>query len=356
MAATGKDLHMHDGYFYPGTVMPVAAATPPSTAPASAFCDAAALVAPRQGRRFDFLAQDASCLPVIAICIDMLRAANAIVDDNAWYDWSVHRDTADLRLSPGLRDRQTLVMIGSIDAPWSIDGTERAALAAAWHQAGRVVLAGGAVFLPQQLRLRCDTKMAIHPNLAASAGESHLPCSGAGNTHQSGDSLSSAISGLAALQLLRDLIGQDHGDYTARATAGYLGLSTGTERGPASRFLSKVLRQSRGDALIASAMGAMAEHIDSPVPVGTLAQASGVSARQLERRFRDKLSTTPSTVYRGLRLEHAHQLIRQTNMSIVEICVASGFATLSNFSRWYRHQYGQTPSQSRSAAFGRQPS
>jgi transcriptional regulator GlxA family with amidase domain len=48
-----------------------------------------------------------------------------------------------------------------------------------------------------------------------------------------------------------------------------------------------------------------------------------------------------------LRLERARQLLRRTDISLLEIAVATGFASSSHFSRVYKRQYTLTPSEER---------
>jgi len=73
----------------------------------------------------------------------------------------------------------------------------------------------------------------------------------------------------------------------------------------------------------------------------------GVTPRQLERLFRLHLDDTPSGFYLALRLEKARQLLRQTDMSVLEIGVACGFESSSYFSRCYRNRFAACPSQDR---------
>jgi transcriptional regulator GlxA family with amidase domain len=56
---------------------------------------------------------------------------------------------------------------------------------------------------------------------------------------------------------------------------------------------------------------------------------------------------TPAAFQRRQRLERAHVLLTQSDLSILEVALANGFATASHFSRAYRAQYGQPPSMTR---------
>lgn len=95
------------------------------------------------------------------------------------------------------------------------------------------------------------------------------------------------------------------------------------------------------------AIAHMEAYLENPVAVPDLAEASGLSKRQLERLFRDKLGKTPSRYYLELRLARARLLLRQTEMPILQVAVASGFHSASYFARCYREQFGHSPKEER---------
>jgi AraC family carnitine catabolism transcriptional activator len=79
----------------------------------------------------------------------------------------------------------------------------------------------------------------------------------------------------------------------------------------------------------------------------TLPGNCGISQRQLERDFRHHMQTTPKEVYLKLRLRQAQMMIRQTDLSILEIAVANGFSSQEHFSRLYKKTYHKTPTDDR---------
>ena len=87
--------------------------------------------------------------------------------------------------------------------------------------------------------------------------------------------------------------------------------------------------------------------IEDPSDVRDIAAAVELSPRQLERLFAKYLKVNPSRYYLELRLEHARTLLSQTTRPILDIAVASGFASASHFSRCYRMLYGRKPSDER---------
>lgn len=95
------------------------------------------------------------------------------------------------------------------------------------------------------------------------------------------------------------------------------------------------------------AIAHMEAYLENPVAVPDIADACGLSKRQLERLFRDKLGKTPSRYYLELRLDRARLLLRQTEMPILQVAVASGFYSASYFARCYRSQFGHSPKEER---------
>ena len=75
--------------------------------------------------------------------------------------------------------------------------------------------------------------------------------------------------------------------------------------------------------------------------VRTLSLSIAEIRRQLERLFRRYVDRSPKRYYLELRLTRARQLIQQTNRSVTEIAVATGFVSPSHFSRAYRARFAQ---------------
>ena len=105
-----------------------------------------------------------------------------------------------------------------------------------------------------------------------------------------------------------------------------------------------------------AAIGMMEDAQDEPRPVQEIAENVELSPRQLERLFAKYLRASPSHYYLRLRLDRARQMLLQTTKPILDVAVASGFASASHFSRCYRAAYGQKPSDERAAALAERPS
>jgi transcriptional regulator GlxA family with amidase domain len=91
----------------------------------------------------------------------------------------------------------------------------------------------------------------------------------------------------------------------------------------------------------------MADNLDEPYSAVDLAKAAGLSVRQVERLFLRHLNMTPGRYYMRLRLERARELLRQTNMPILDVAIATGFTSHSYFAQSYRLMFGRPPSEER---------
>ena len=106
-------------------------------------------------------------------------------------------------------------------------------------------------------------------------------------------------------------------------------------------------RYDTANAHLLTALELVESHIEHPMSRRALAQAAGISVRQLERLFAQHLDTTLDGHYREIRLERARTLLRQTVLPVAEVGLASGFQSASHFSRQYKRRFGHAPAQER---------
>ncbi len=89
--------------------------------------------------------------------------------------------------------------------------------------------------------------------------------------------------------------------------------------------------------------------------VDSLAMRLEIGARQLRRLFRRHLGAAPITVAQTRRVLLAKQLIHQTELSMTEVALASGFGSLRRFNETFQRLYGRPPSQLRQRATSGSP-
>ncbi len=87
----------------------------------------------------------------------------------------------------------------------------------------------------------------------------------------------------------------------------------------------------------------MEQNLEEPISPSILAKHAQMSTRQLERLFRRYLDRSPKRYYMELRLQKARNLLLQTEMSVINVALASGFTSPSHFSKCYRAYFNRTP-------------
>ncbi|BBB30310.1 GlxA family transcriptional regulator [Neptunomonas japonica] len=95
-------------------------------------------------------------------------------------------------------------------------------------------------------------------------------------------------------------------------------------------------------------VGLMEANLEELIDMDELAHYACLSRRQLERLFLKYLQCSPSKYYLKLRLLRARQLLKQSNLPIIEVSTACGFVSTPHFSKCYREQMGVPPSEERS--------
>jgi ligand-binding sensor domain-containing protein/signal transduction histidine kinase/CheY-like chemotaxis protein len=89
------------------------------------------------------------------------------------------------------------------------------------------------------------------------------------------------------------------------------------------------------------------EHFSEPnLKVGSIAQALHMTERQLSRKIKSLLNSTPSSYLRNFRLEKASNLLKQ-GKNIGEVAFSVGFSSHSNFGRYFKAKYGVSPKEYR---------
>ncbi len=151
-----------------------------------------------------------------------------------------------------------------------------------------------------------------------------------------------AAGGTSSIDLMLHLIAEAHGDQLAAEVADQM-LHTAIRTDQDRQRLSIPTRIGVRHPRLANVIARMEASIEEPISPAQLAADAGMSTRQLERLFRRYLNRSPKRYYMETRLGRARNLLMQTEMSIIEVALASGFSSPSHFSKCYRAQYGSTP-------------
>ncbi|MBL9063119.1 GlxA family transcriptional regulator [Tabrizicola sp.] len=304
-------------------------------------------------RHFAFLALPRFTLLAFSSAIEPLRIANQLTQQPL-YSWSLlSADGAPVESSAGIRvevDRglaplgrdATVVVCSGTDASQAADlgvlswlrshqriGGRIGAICTGAYTLARAGLLGGhspAVHWENQPAFR--ELFDVEPlQQIYSIGPKHFSCAG----------------GEAGVDMMLALIAKDYGDRLADAVAE---MCLHFRRREASVTQKAIYPTAMGvrHPGIAKVISVMKANIATPLDQGELADIFGRTTRHLERTFKSIMQETPKSYYLGLRLEEARNLLSETQLSILEVAVATGFNSRSSFSKAYKARYGKSPS------------
>ena len=89
------------------------------------------------------------------------------------------------------------------------------------------------------------------------------------------------------------------------------------------------------------------DHIDrgyrEPLDLDGVAAVAGVSKYHFIRCFEAAYGETPMRYLTRRRIERAQDLLRSANLTVTEVCMAVGFASLGSFSAKFTRIVGESP-------------
>jgi AraC-like DNA-binding protein len=77
--------------------------------------------------------------------------------------------------------------------------------------------------------------------------------------------------------------------------------------------------------------------------VGDLARAAGLSRAHFSQQFRRAFGESPHAYLLTRRMERASSMLRATDRSVADICVAVGLSSVGSFTSSFRRTYGVSP-------------
>jgi AraC-like DNA-binding protein len=92
-----------------------------------------------------------------------------------------------------------------------------------------------------------------------------------------------------------------------------------------------------------------------PLDVAALARHAHLSPAHFARRFKEAFGESPHQYVLSRRVERAMALLRETDLSVSEICLEVGFQSLGSFSSTFHRVVGATPTAYRAAVHGHPP-
>ncbi|MBA85012.1 MAG: AraC family transcriptional regulator [Rhodobacteraceae bacterium] len=304
-------------------------------------------------RRFVFVLLPNFTLLSFASALDSLRLANQMAGKEL-YSWTLIGEGGQtMRCSSGVemnldddlcelsRD-DTVLICGGLNIQ---DAVTRKLLSWMRREARRGLMMGGlctATYALARAGLISEKRATIHwENQDSFAEEFH-------DVHLTkrvfvidGNRFSTA-GGTSSIDLMLHFIAADYGQELANGVADqqiYSSIRTDKD----AQRLSTPTRIGVRHPKLAQVIQKMEANIEDPISPAVLASQVGMSTRQLERLFRRYLNRSPKRYYMELRLQKARNLLMQTDMSVINVALACGFASPSHFSKCYRAHYDTTP-------------
>jgi len=157
-----------------------------------------------------------------------------------------------------------------------------------------------------------------------------------------GERLFTCAGGTAAIDMMLERIALRQGPALARAVSDQFihnRIRTHEER----QRLDLGARIGTRDPRLIAVVAQMEAEIESPLALADLAAAVGITRRQLERLFIGHFGVGPAAYYRNLRLDRARSFLGETSLPLIEVAVATGFASKGAMARAYLQKFGRPP-------------
>ncbi|MDC0656673.1 GlxA family transcriptional regulator [Leisingera sp. SS27] len=321
-------------------------------------------VAAGQPKRFVFVLLDKFTLLCFSAAMESLRIANRMAGKEL-YSWSVVGEGGEtvtcsagtvFQLDSDLDDLQrddTIMLCGGIDVQGA---STKKILSWLRREARKGLMVGGlctASYTLAKAGLLDGKRATIHWENADSFNEEFDEVELAKSVFVIDGNRLSTAGGTSSIDLMLKLIANDHGEDLANAVADQL-IYSSIRTDQDTQRLSIPTRIGVRHPKLSMVIQMMEANIEEPISPSILAQDVGMSTRQLERLFRRYLNRSPKRYYMELRLQKARNLLMQTDMSVINVALACGFASPSHFSKCYRAHYDTTPYRergSKAAAF-----
>lgn len=148
--------------------------------------------------------------------------------------------------------------------------------------------------------------------------------------------------GSAATDMMLDMIEADHGRDLAIIVADMCIHKRSSDRRAPQKSAFSVAIGTRNQRLL-NAMQVMSETVEDPMGMTELCETLDISRRQLERLFKRYVNQSPTQFYYDLRVSRAHALLNETNMSVTQIAMATGFNSTTHLARQFKSKFGVSP-------------
>lgn len=289
----------------------------------------------------------------LSSAIEPLRVANQL-SQHELYRWHTVADTSAVASSCGveLNAQSSLHDLQSPDQVLVCSGTDphNAASEQTLQALRRFSRMGGKLgalctgaFTLARLGLLQEKRFTLHWENQASFRELFPDLESSEKIFEIDGPLMTCGGGHAATDMMLALIARDYGKAFAQAV-GDMCLH-GVARPPGTpQKTSFAFANNARNRHVTATIEIMKRNLENPLCLDEIARECGCSRRQLERMFKKLLRISPAKYYRNLRLDFAHSLLAETNMQLLDVAVAAGFSSRTQFSRCFSERFGTPPS------------
>lgn len=312
-------------------------------------------------RHFAFLLVDKFSMFSLAAAIDTVRSANRMLGRDVYRWTTISADGDAVMASNGLplKIDYSVADIPAADilfvcAGLALEFPGKSKVLAALRSWGRRGGALGGLSVGTQLLAEAGQlegyRCTIHWENRAGFHEKFPDIECTGNVFEIDRKRCTCAGGTTSIDLMLEIVRRDFGANLANSVANQFQHErirsaedrqrVGPERDLSgkSEKLKKIVER-------------MADTLDEPLSAVQLAKSAGLSVRQVERLFLRHMGVTPGRYYMRLRLGRARELLRQTNMPILDVAIATGFTSHSYFAQSYRLLFGRPPSEERRTTY-----
>ncbi|MGR3455986.1 GlxA family transcriptional regulator [Pseudooceanicola sp.] len=308
--------------------------------------------APRT-RRFVFVLLNNFSLLSFASAMECLRIANRM-SGRTLYRWTLASETGEMvscsagttfAVDSGLEElsrEDTVILCAGIAVQ---DETSRRLLNWLRREARRGLTVGGlctASYALAKAGLLDGKRATIHWENQDSFAEEFEEVTLTKSVFVVDGNRMTTAGGTSSIDLMLKVIADQQGEDLANAVADQL-IYSSIRTDQDTQRLSVPTRIGVRHPKLSQVIQMMESNIEEPISPSVLARDVGMSTRQLERLFRRYLNRSPKRYYMELRLQKARNLLMQTDMSVINVALACGFASPSHFSKCYRAHYNTTP-------------
>ena len=308
-------------------------------------------------QRFGFLLIPGFSMLSLAAAVEPLRMANAQAEEEL-YQWDfLSWDNTSVNASNNMVTAPTIDVdqVKILDVLLVVAGINVATYGDdvffAWlRQASRQVdLLGststGALLLAKAKLLRHKT-CTIHWEYVDSFREQFTDVWMSGELYEFDGNLFTCSGGSAGLDMMLQIIADQHGYELALQVAEQY-MHPHIRPPHQDQRMRLQSRLNINNPRLIKALDIMRQNLEAPLTCQELADASNMSARQMERLFKQYLHQSPGQYYLHLRLEKTQQLLRQSSLSVLQVATACGFSSTSYLARCYQKKYACSPRQER---------